>query len=184
MTDAQIVALFFKRSEQAIQHAQRQYGGYCRSLIRRILGSQEDTEECMNDLWLKAWGSIPPNEPRDLKLYLARIGRNLACSRLREQAAQKRSAQTVALLEELEECLPGSHSAEEEVYGLELRQAINTFLRGLPRRECDMFIRRYFYAETIGDIAGRCGLRENSVCVTLHRTRNKLRDYLKQEGYQ
>lgn len=184
MTDTEIVTLFFSRQEQAILCAQQQYGSYCRSLIRRILGCREDTEECMNDLWLKAWASIPPNEPKDLKLYLAKIGRNLACSRLREQTADKRSAQAIVLLEELEECLPGGHSAEEEVYGLELRQTINTFLQELPRRECDMFIRRYFYAEAIGDIAGRYGLRENSVCVTLHRTRAKLRDYLKQEGYQ
>lgn len=185
MTDAEIVALYHSRSEQAIAHSKTQYGAYCRSLILRILGNLEDTDECMNDLWLRAWESIPPNRPRNLKLYFAKIGRNLACNRLRDRSAQKRGGEcTDAVLEELAQCLPPGPSAEEQVAARELGDAISRFLRGLPRREGDVFIRRYFHAEPLEDIARRYGMRVNTLSVMLHRTRSKLRRFLEQEGYQ
>ena len=112
MTDQEIISLYFDRSEEAIAATQRKYDGYCRSLIGRILGSPRDPEEIVSDLWLKAWLSIPPNRPGDLKLYLAKIGRNLALNRLREGRAAKRGEGADAVLDELSEVLGGSTTEE------------------------------------------------------------------------
>ncbi len=183
MTDEEIIGLYFARDEQAIAESRRCYGGYCRSLISRLLDSPEDVEEILSDVWLRAWESIPPNRPKDLKLYLARIGRNLACNRLREANAQKRSSGPALVLEELAECLPGGCTPEDALSQKELSAAISRFLRTLPPRESDLFLRRYFHAEELPDIARRYGIRKNTVSVTLHRTRERLRKYLLQEGY-
>ena len=182
MTDQEIISLYFDRNEEAIAATQRKYDGYCRSLIGRILGSPRDTEEIVSDLWLKAWMTIPPNRPRDLKLYLAKIGRNLALNRLRDGRAEKRGPEADAVLEELSELL-GTSSTEELVDAKELSKAVNAFLRKLPRRDCDIFVRRCFYAESTDEIAARYGLRPGTVTVCLHRTRKKLREYLIKEGY-
>ena len=182
MTDEEIISLYFERSEEAITATQRKYDHYCRTIVSRILGSPRDTEEIISDLWLKAWMTIPPNRPRDLKLYLAKIGRNLALNRLRDGRAEKRGPEADAVLEELSELL-GTSSTEELVDAKELSKAVNAFLRRLPRRDCDIFVRRCFYAESAAEIADRCGLRQNTVNVSLHRTRAKLRSYLTKEGY-
>lgn len=183
MTDAEIIGLYFARDERAISESQRRYGGYCRSLITRLLDSRQDVEETLSDLWLRAWESIPPNRPENLRLYLARIGRNLACNRLRVARAGKRFSGMEAVLDELSECLPGGVSPESELSAKELQQAINRFLRTLPRLECELFLRRYFHGESMDDIARISGLRKNTVSVKLHRTREKLRGYLQKEGY-
>ena len=182
MTDEEIISLYFDRSEEAIAATQRKYDGYCRAIVGRILGSARDAEEIISDTWLKAWLSIPPNRPRDLKLYLAKIGRNLALNRLRDGRAAKRGEAAAAVLEELREVL-GENSTEETVNAKELQTAVNRFLRQLPERECNVFIRRCFYAESAEEIAARYGLRPNTVTVSLHRTRKKLREYLIKEGY-
>ena len=182
MTDEEIISLYFDRSEEAIAATQRKYDGYCRSVIGRILGSSRDLEEILSDTWLKAWMSIPPTHPDNLRLYLAKIGRNLALNRLWDGRATKRGQEADAVLEELSEVLGGS-TTEEIVDGKELQKAVNSFLRKLPERDCDIFVRRCFYAESPGEIAARYGLRTNSVTVSLHRTRKKLREYLVKEGY-
>ena len=182
MTDEEIISLYFDRSEEAIAATQRKYDSYCRAIVGRILGSARDAEEIISDTWLKAWLSIPPNRPRDLKLYLAKIGRNLALNRLRDGRAAKRGEAADAVLEELTEVLGGS-TTEELVDAKELQGAVNAFLGRLPRRDCDIFVRRCFYLETPDEIAGRYGLRTNTVNVSLHRTRKKLREYLHKEGY-
>ena len=182
MTDEEIISLYFDRSEEAIAATQRKYAGYCRSLIARILGSPRDVEETLSDTWLNAWLSIPPARPEDLKLYIAKIGRNLALNRLRERRAVRRGDGSDAVLEELGEVLGGT-TAEEIVGARELQQAVNCFLRTLPRRDCDIFVRRCFYAESAEEIAARYTLRPNTVTVSLHRTRKKLREYLIKEGY-
>lgn len=182
MTDEEIISLYFARSEEAITATQRKYDSYCRTIVSRILGSPRDTEEIVSDLWLKAWMTIPPNRPWDLQLYLAKIGRNLALNRLREGRAAKRGANADAVLEELSEVLGGT-GTEELVDAKELRAAVNRFLRSLPRRDCDIFVRRCFYAESAAEIADRYNLRQNTVNVSLHRTRTKLRNYLTKEGY-
>lgn len=182
MTDEEIITAYFDRDEGAIRLSQSRYGAYCRSLVARILGSPEDVEEVLSDLWLRAWDSIPPNKPGNLKLYLAKIGRNLACNRLREQSALKRGDGADAVLEELSEVL-GGETTEDVMDAKELRIAVNRFLRTLPEKECNIFVRRCFYAESLDEIAKRFGMRKNTVSVTLHRTRAKLRDYLIKEGY-
>ena len=182
MTDEEIISLYFDRSEEAIAATQRKYDSYCRAIVGRILGSARDTEEIISDTWLKAWLSIPPNRPRDLKLYLAKIGRNLALNRLRDGRAAKRGEAADAVLEELREVL-GENTTEETVNAKELQTAVNRFLRQLPERECNIFVRRCFYAESAEEIAARYGLRPNTVTVSLHRTRKKLREYLVKEGY-
>ena len=182
MTDEEIVSLYFDRSEEAIAATQRKYDGYCRAIIGRILGSARDTEEIISDTWLRAWLSIPPNRPRDLKLYLAKIGRNLALNRLRGGRAAKRGEAADAVLEELREVL-GENTTEETVNAMELQTAVNRFLRQLPERDCSIFVRRCFYAESAEEIAARYGVRPNTVTVSLHRTRKKLREYLVKEGY-
>lgn len=183
MTDESIIRLYFARDESAIEESQRRYGAYCRSLIWRLVDSREDAEELLSDLWLRAWNAIPPSRPENLKLYLARIGRNLACNHLRDRKAAKRGDGIDAVLDELAECLPGGVSPESEVSQQELRNAINRFLRTLPQRDCDLFLRRYFYAEELDEIAKRYGLRKNTASVSLHRTRTKLREFLTKEGY-
>ena len=182
MTDEEIISLYFDRSEEAIAATQRKYDGYCRAIVGRILGSARDAEEIISDTWLKAWLSIPPNRPKDLKLYLAKIGRNLALNRLRDGRSSKRGEAADAVLEELREVL-GENTTEETVDAKELQTAVNRFLRQLPERECNVFIRRCFYAESAEEIAVRYGLRPNTVTVSLHRTRKKLREYLIKEGY-
>ena len=182
MTDEEIISLYYDRSEEAIAATQRAYDGYCRSVIRRILGSPQDVEETLSDTWMKAWLSIPPARPENLRLYLAKIGRNLALNRLRDGRAEKRGQDADSVLEELQEVL-GTGSIEELVDAKELQRAVNDFLRRLPERECGIFVRRCFYAETTEEIANRYGLRPNTVTVSLHRTRKKLREYLIKEGY-
>ena len=175
MTDEEIISLYFARSEEAIAATQRKYDSYCRRLIGRILGSPRATEEIVSALWLRARLSIPPTRPGDLKLYLAKIGRNLAQPRLREGRAARRGEGAAAVLEELSEVLGGS-TTEELVDAKELQGAVNAFLGRLPRRACDIFVRRCFYLETPDEIAGRYSLRTNTVTVSLHRTRKKLRE--------
>ena len=182
MTDEEILSLYFDRSEEAIAATQIKYGGYCRSFLSRLLGCPRDVEEVLSDTWLRVWLSIPPNHPENLRLYLAKIGRNLALNRLRDGHAARRGDGTDAVLEELSEVL-GGVTTEDVVSGKELARAVNAFLHGLPRRDCDIFVRRCFYAESAGEIAVRYGLRPNTVTVSLHRTRKKLREYLIREGY-
>ena len=182
MTDEEIISLYFDRSEEAIAATQRKYDGYCRTLVGRILGSPRDVEEIVSDTWLRAWQSIPPARPDSLRLYLAKIGRNLALNRLRDGRAARRGDGADAVLEELSEVL-GGISTEEMVDVKELQRAVNGFLRRLPRRDSDIFVRRCFYAESAEEIAARYALRPNTVTVSMHRTRKKLREYLQKEGY-
>lgn len=185
MTDERIIDLFLSRDEDAIRQINAKYGRYCRSLMGRILPDGEDVSECINDLWLRVWESIPPRKPAYLNLYLAKIARNLAYNRLRDQRTEKRGAGEIpAILDELAECIPGGISPEEAYQTKELTASINAFVRSLPRWEGDVFLRRYFFAESPAEIANRYGMRENTVSVMLYRTRGKLRDHLEQEIYE
>lgn len=182
MTDEEIISLYHSRSEDAITATQRKYDGYCRTVIGRILGTPRDVEEILSDTWLQAWMSIPPAQPQNLRLYLGKIGRNLALNRLRDGRAGKRGEAADLVLEELSEVL-GENTTEEAVDARELQRSINRFLHMLPSRDCDIFVRRCFWAESAAEIAQRYALRENTVTVILHRTRKKLRNYLLKEGY-
>lgn len=184
MEDMQIVELFWQRDESAIRETAEKYGVYCHAIANNILQDNEDAGECVNDTWLKTRHAIPPQRPKHLKLFLAKITRNLAINRLEERKAGKRGGNQIFLvLDELEECIGDADSVEDALVGEELRQTIDRFVHRLPERDCDIFVRRYFFTESIGEIAARYQMTENHVTVVLSRTRRKLKAYLRQEGY-
>ncbi|MGM9522168.1 MAG: RNA polymerase sigma factor [Oscillospiraceae bacterium] len=184
MTDAEIIERYWQRDESAISNSSEKYGAYCRAVAGNILKDPRDLEECVNDTWLKAWGSIPPQRPSRLKLFFARITRNLAFSMYRSKTAEKRGGGEIsAVLDELAECLPGGADTEEAFSAAELGRRINSFAAALPKRERDIFVRRYFFTESVRQIARTFGLTENNVSVILSRTREKLRKQLEKEGY-
>lgn len=184
MTDEKIIQLYFNRDEKAIEETSIKYGSYCYKIANNILRNRQDSEECLNDTWMQTWDSIPPTHPVHFNLFLAKIVRNLSFNKYRNKYTQKRGRGEIALvLEELEECLAG-HSDVEALYIVEeLQETINTFVRALPEREGNVFIRRYFYSDSIKDISVRYRMSENNIRVMLNRTTNKLRDRLEKEGY-
>ena len=156
MKDAQILDLYWGRQEQAIYETQKVYGNYCYSIAWNILYSREDSDECVNDTWLRAWNAIPPRRPGRLALFLGTITRNLSLDRWKERHAMKRGKGELELaLDELAECLPDARDTEAEVEAAELERLVNEFLRSLPERDCNIFLRRYWYVEEYGDIARR-----------------------------
>lgn len=180
MTDAEIVALYFARSEEAITESDRKYGKACHRIAYNVLYSDEDAEECVNDTWLKAWNAIPPDRPDRLGAYLGTVTRRLALTRYQHKTAAKRYAGVETALDELTECLPdGSLTVADET---ELRTAINGFLASLPTRTRMIFLRKYWYMDSVADIARAMGMSEGAVKVTLHRTREKFRIWLAKEG--
>lgn len=184
MTDKQIVELYFERDERAIRETNKKYGAYCFRIADNILHNREDAEECVNDTWMKTWDAVPPAKPVYLNLFLAKIVRNLSFNRYQAKHAQKRGGGEMALvLEELEDCIAGLSDVEARYIAKELNTIINRFAHSLPERECNIFIRRYFYAEPLRDIARRYCLSHNAVAVSLSRTRKKLQKRLEKEGY-
>ena len=183
MEDSAIIALFWAREERALEETDRKYGSYCWTIAHNILRSREDTEECVNDTWLRAWYAMPPQQPAILSSFLGCITRNLALDRYKGDRTGKRGGGRLAVaLEELEDCLSGSESVEQAVAGAELSRAIDRFLRTLPEKDCYIFLRRYWYMDTTLEIAHRYKMAEGTVKSTLHRTRRKLKDYLEKEG--
>ena len=184
MTDNQIIALYWQRSETAISETADKYGAYCRTVADHILHSREDSEECVNDTWLRAWNAIPPQRPARLRMFLAKITRNLAFDKYKAQTAGKRGGgEAELILDELGECVSSDSDTESRFLARELEETVNRFVHTLPERDCDLFVRRYFFAEPIDAIAKRYGLSPNHVMVILSRTRQKLKAYLKKEGY-
>ena len=174
MEDTAIIRLFQERSQQAIAELSQKYGKLCQSLSRRILNN-EDAKECVNDTWLGVWNSIPPQTPNPLVSYVCRITRNLSVKRLRHNMAAKRNSYYDVSLAELEECIP---AAEEQ----EVTKVLERFLRELDTGSRVMFVKRYWYAESVAQIAETFGMKENSVSVKLMRLRKKLRKKLEKEG--
>lgn len=184
MTDDKIIQLFFQRKEEAIEETHKKYGSYCFKIANNILNSREDSEECLNDTWLKTWDSIPPKRPVHFNLFLAKIVRNLAIDKYRSKHTHKRgNGEAAFVLDELEECIAGQSDIETLFIAEELQRTINKFVRGLSEREGNVFIRRYFYTDSIKDISNRYHISENHVRVMLNRTRDKLRVKLEKEGY-
>lgn len=184
MEDAQILELYFARDEQAVVETDKKYGGYCFTLANSILNSVLDAEETVSDTYLKTWNAIPPKKPAVLKMFLAKITRNLAFSRWRSDNAQKRGGGEMELvLEELSGCLAAPGAVEDGIHAQELAKTIRAFLNTLPAREQDIFLRRYFFVEESEAIARRYGMRKATVQRTLSRTREKLKIYLTKEGY-
>ncbi len=185
MEDSQIIALYFAREERALEETDKKYGPYCWAIAYHILRSREDTEECVNDTWLRAWNAMPPQRPAILSSFLGKITRNLSLDRHKAGKTGKRGGGRVVMaLEELEECIPGAASAEQALQDAELARMIDRFLRKLPEKDCCIFIRRYWYVDSLGEIARRYHMAEGTVKSSLHRTRAKLKDYLELEGVQ
>ena len=184
MLDSQIVQLYWDRDERAIPETAAAYGGYCFTIAHNILDSTQDAEECVNDTWLRAWNAIPPHRPSVLSAFLGRITRNLALQLFRRDHARKRGGGEIDLVfEELSECVSGSESAEQLADALALKEAIRDFLSALPVRKRKIFVLRYWYAESVAQIARRMRMSENSVSVTLHRLRAALRAHLEERGF-
>ena len=184
MEDNAIIDLYWSRAPEAISQTHAKYGKYCRSVAGNILPDRRDVEECVNDTWLRAWNAIPPQRPRSLGAFLSKITRNLAFDRLKARGRVRRGGGELTLaLEELGECVSPSDSVEEEVQRKELEGAVRAFLRGLPPRDRDIFLRRYFFVEPVGEIAARYAMGENAVSAVLSRTRKKLRTHLEREGW-
>ena len=178
--DEKIVSLYWERNENAILESEIKYGKYCFSIAYGILHSGEDANECVNDTWHGAWNAIPPEKPKKLQSFLGRITRNVAIDRYRFGIAQKRSATLDRIVDEYWECIPNVEASIEDTFIL--RQAINGFLASLDKRSRIVFMRRYWYAMSVKDIADGMGLSETHVSVILHRTRSKFKDYLTKEG--
>lgn len=184
MEDNQIIELYWSRDPQAIVYSKDKYGAYCFCVANNILANLEDAEECVNDTWLHAWNGMPPHRPQALRMFLAKITRRVAFNRAKAALAQKRGGgQLVLALEELSECLSQESPVEDQVVADELGACIRRFVRELPEREGNLFVRRYFFTESIGDIAQRQGLSVNHTTVLLSRTRSKLRQHLMKEGF-
>ena len=184
MGDEEILELYLRRDEAAIAQTLLAHGPYCRRLAENILHSPEDAEECVSDACLRAWNAIPPERPARLRYYLAKITRNLALHRFRAAQAEKRGGGELPLvLEELADCVPGGESPEAEVLARELGAVLSSFTAALPPRERYIFLRRYYSAEPVADIAARCGLSPGNVSVILTRLRKKLRARLSKEGF-
>ena len=179
MEDLQIIGLLFQRSETAIFALQQKFGGLCRSIISNILPDNRDVEECMSDAFLRVWNSIPPQRPERLDSYIARIARNVALDRYDYNTASMRNTGMTLAFEELALYLP---SRDQETDAVEFKSFINRFLRGLPKASRMMFVRRYWYGESIAQIADAFECSEEKVKSTLFRTRNKLRQAMIKEG--
>ncbi len=184
MEDSQIIELYFERKEEAIKETDSKYGSYCFAIADNILHNAEDAEECVSDTWLKAWNAIPPGRPTVLRMFLAKITRNLSFNRYHAGNAKKRGGGEIHLaLEELAECIANESDTESEYMAKELEQCIRSFVRDLPEREGNVFVRRYFFTEPVAEIAKRYHMTDNHVMVVLSRVRRKLKAHLSKEGY-
>lgn len=183
MRDTEILDLYWERDERAIEETQKSYNNYCYSIAFHILHTKEDSEECVNDTWLRAWKSIPPSRPNHLSLFLGTITRNLSFDKWKHKNALKRgNGEVEAALEELEECVPSARTTEDAVEEAELQRMLNRFLGTLKEQERNVFLRRYWYAEECSEIADRYHMKLNTVKTTLFRIRGKLKIYLEKEG--
>ena len=181
MEDADILNLYFQRNERAISESKQKYGKQIYALAYRILRNREDSEECENDTYLGAWKAIPPASPHSLGAFLLRTVRNISISRMRANRADKRGGGEVILsLNELEDCIPFTQNEDSN----NLAASLDRFLATLPKEERMVFVCRYWRCDAIDEIAHEFGFGQSKVKMMLSRTREKLRAFLKQEGYE
>ena len=181
MTDSQIIALFWERNENAIRDTDAAYGRKLYAVSDKILRSQQDAEESVSDTYMRAWETIPPQRPNYFFAYLAKICRNCSLSRLQWNSAAKRNAEVVSLTQEMENCIP-DRSYERKLEGEEIGRVLNAFLDSISLESRLIFMRRYWYTDSIAEIAARYSISEGKVKTQLHRTRNKLQLFLAKEG--
>ena len=185
MDDAKIVQMYFDRNEQAIPATADKYGNYCTSIANNILGNHEDAEECVNDTYLNTWNAIPPHRPKMLSTFLGKIVRNLAFNRYKHNTADKRGGgEITAVLDELAGCVSRNDNVEQIYEHKELIAAINGFLGTLPAEKRNIFVCRYWYTDSISNIAARYNMTYAAVSMELNRLRTKLHNYLTERGYE
>lgn len=182
MEDEKIIALFFQRSEQAIQALDEKYGPRCHQVSYNILNDRQDAEECVNDAYFGVWNAIPPAKPDPLLTYLLKIVRNLSCKRYWQKGAAKRNSNYTIALQEIEACLADRNTVEDAIEARELARILETFLDTLSGENRVIFLRRYWFSDSYQDIAQRVGLSEKTVSVRLTRTRQRMRQYLMERG--
>ncbi|MDO5409664.1 MAG: RNA polymerase sigma factor [Lachnospiraceae bacterium] len=183
MDDNKIIRLYMERSEQAISETSVKYGRYCHFIAFNILQNDNDAEECVNDTYLRTWNSIPPKQPNRLQTFLGKITRNLALNRYEKQSAKKRGSGLIpVILDELGECISSEARTENIVDELAVKDILDSFLRKLPAETRKIFVRRYWYMDSVKDIAAAYKLSESNVTVTLFRTRKKLKELFEKEG--
>ncbi|MBP5254110.1 MAG: sigma-70 family RNA polymerase sigma factor [Clostridia bacterium] len=182
MDDRKIIELFFERSEQAIIELSNKYGAICSKVANHILNNRLDAEECVNDAYLGVWNTIPPQRPDPLLSYVCRIVRNLALKKYHENTAQKRNSIYDVALDEIADCIPAPFSVEDEIMAKEVAGIINGFLETLDRQSRIMFIRRYWHADSIEELAALFHRSRHYISVRLSRTRKALKQHLEKEG--
>ena len=183
MNDLEIIELYFKRDEKAITETDAKYGRLCHSIANNILHNEQYSEECVNDTYIGIWNAIPPTRPNNFMSFVCKITRNLSLKRLEAMVRQKRSAATIVSLDELAEILPDENIATGVSDG-DIAKAISCFLRNENEDVRNVFMRKYYFFDSIGDIAQRFGFTESKVKSMLFHTRNKLKEYLIKEGVE
>lgn len=181
MDDNKILELFWQRSEQAVVETERKFGSMCRSIAKNLLRNDEDAQECLSDTWHAMWQRIPPERPEKLGAYAAAITRNLSMKRLTQRNASKRAFLTVSF-EELDQCIPAWDTPQSHLEGKELTRMLEKFLQTLDPESRNMFLRRYWFFDSIRDIARRFGATEGKVRTRLYRIRMELKEYLAREA--
>ena len=184
LEDSKIIELFFARVEQAIVELSAKYGTVCGRIARNILKNDLDAEECVNDTYLAAWNTIPPQKPNPLRTYIFRIVRTISIARYHANTSVKRNSYYDVALDELENCLATALTVEQEISAKELSLQIDRFLDTLDKENRVMFVRRYWYSDSITDLAEMFQISNHNVSVRLSRTRDKLKTHLKKEGYE
>ena len=182
--DRDIVEMYLQRDESAIRETDKKYNAYLTSIARNILGNAQDCEEIVNDTYLRAWNSMPTHRPENLATYLGKITRNLSLNALQKNTRQKRrGSQFVLSLSELQECIPGGESPENEVESMLLAEKINEWLNSVSAEIGDMFVGRYFFMYPVKTIAANFSISESKVKVSLYRARLDLKKFLEKEGF-
>lgn len=184
MEDSKIVELYFERNESALAETAEKYGNYLFKIAYGILADNEDSEESVNDTYLSAWDSIPPHRPMVLRTYLSKLTRRISIDLLRKKTTKKRRESQFSLsLSELEGCVSGKGMVDEELDVRELSKAVSDFLRTLKKDARVLFVRRYYFCDSLKGAAKYVGVSESKAKTTLYRTREKLREYLLKEGF-
>ncbi len=185
MDDNGIIQLYWDRNDQAIRATSEKYGHYCKTIAKNILNNEEDAEECVNDTYLNAWNSMPSHWPEQLVTFLGKITRNLSFNKYKHDHAEKRGGGEITLvLDELTDCVSDVDNVEQMFDRQELVITINSFVRSLSSEKRNIFVRRYWYADSISDIASDYGMLQGTVSKTLERTRKQLKAYLTERGFE
>lgn len=182
MEDSQIIELYWQRSESAIAETSGKYGKLVRKIAFNIVGNHPDAEECENDTYIATWNAIPPTRPNILSAFLGKIARNIALNRYEYNRAQKRNSEFDLVLSELEECIASKNTVEDSFEEGVLTEMLNEFLEKQKKETRMIFVRRYWYSDSVKDIAKRYGISESKVKTVLFRTRKELQDFLAERG--